>query len=140
MLTSLEEIYTTYDETLTKVRKNTRMFDGFLGLGKDPRKDPCHQVFYDAVGAWVADFTAAEHTQEETLAVALFLVEKPVPYREKECYWFMFAAQGHMKPIIPLLSKESCKTVHDRLEACYKKYDRMPLQKELLKILARNAK
>ena len=140
MLTSLEAIYTNYVETLTKVRKSARMFDGFFGLGKDPKKDPCHQAFYDAVGVWVEEFIAAEHTQEQVLAVALFLVEKPVPYRERECYWFMFAAQGHMKPIIPLLSKESCQTVHDRLEGCYKKYDRMPLQKELLKTLKKNAK
>ena len=140
MLTSLEAIYTTYEETLTAVRKKTRMFDGFLGLGKDPRKDPCHEVFYEAVGAWVAEFVAANPAQEEVLAVALFLVEKPREYFGRECYWFMFAAHGHMKPLIPLLNKENCKTVGDRLAACYKKPDRMPLQKELLKTLAKAAK
>lgn len=140
MLTSLEVIYTTYDETLTAVRKKARLFDGFLGLGKDPRKDPCHEVFYEAVGAWVAEFAATEPAQADLLAVALFLVEYPLQYRDKECYWFMFAAHGHLKPLIPLMSKENCKTVGDRLAECYKKPDRMPLQKELLKLLAKAAK
>lgn len=140
MITALQEIYTNYDETLTKVRKSTKLFDGFLGLGKDPRKDPCHQVFYDAVGAWVEEFIAAGHTQEEVLAVAMFLVEEPVRFYSKECYWFMFAAQGHMKPLIPLLNKENCKAVGDRISGLYKKYERMPLQNDLLKMLKKGAK
>ncbi len=138
MLTSLQELYTTYEQTLKDVRKKAKLFDGFFGLGKDPKKDPCHEAFYEAVGAWVADFVATEPSQGDIWTVAQFLVQHPLQYRERECYWFMFAAHGHLKPMIPLMTPDTCRLVHDCLETSYKKADRMPLQKELLKTLKKN--
>ena len=140
MLTSLEAIYTNYRQTLLEVRKKAKLFDGFFGLGKDPKKDPCHEAFYEAVGAWVADFVATEPSQGDILAVSEFLVRHPLQYRDKECYWFMFAAHGHLKPLIPLMDKATSLAVHNCLETSYGKADRMPLQKELLKTLKKNAK
>ena len=140
MLTQLQTIYTDYNDAVRAVRKKARVFDGILGLGKDPRNDPCHQTFYDAVGAWVEDFLATAPEQDACMQAALCILETPVAYTGKESYWFMFAAHGHIKPIIPFLSKEDCKLLSDRLLQLYKKRDHMPLQKELLKMLAKAAK
>ena len=135
MLTQLKTLFTDYNAAVQEVRKKARAFDGILGLGKDPRKDPCHEQFYNAVGKWTEDFLATEPSQEDLKAAALFLVEEPKNYEGKECFWFMFAAQGHIKPLIGHMSPEACQTVKASLEAAYKKRDRMPLQKELLKLL-----
>lgn len=140
MLTKLNTIYTDYAEKIKEVRKNARMFDGILGLGKDPRNHPCHEEYFTAVGAWVEEFVAMEPAQEELMQAAVFLLEEPLSYSGQECYWFMYAAHGHIKPLIPHLSKENCKELGARLEKSYKKLDRMPLQKELLKLLAKAAK
>lgn len=140
MMTQLETIYTDYAAAVKKVRKNARLFDGFLGLGKDPRNDACHDAYYQAVGAWVQELIATEPDQETAMAAAVYILETPIAYTGQECYWFMYAAHGHIKPLIPLLSKENCKELGSRLEKCYKKLDRMPLQKELLKMLAKAAK
>lgn len=140
MLTSLQELYTNYDETVVAIRKKARMFDGFFGLGKDPKKDPCHEAFYTAVGTWMEQFVASAPAQEDVLQAGMFLVEEPVRFYSKECYWFMFAAQGHMKALIPLMDKTTCKTIHDRISGLYKKYERMPLQNDLLKLLKKAAK
>lgn len=140
MLTQLQTLYTDYAATVKEVRKKTRVFDGFLGLGKDPRNDPCHQAFYDAVGAWVTEFLATEPEQDSLMQAALYILETPVAYKDQECYWFMFAAHGHMKPMLGGLSKENCAALGSRMEALYKKHDRMPLQKELLKLLSKAAK
>ena len=74
------------------------------------------------------------------MQAAVFLLEEPLAYAGQECYWFMYAAHGHIKPMISHLSKENCQELGQRLEKCYKKLDRMPLQKELLKLLAKAAK
>ena len=140
MLTQLETIYADYAAEVKKVRKNARLFDGFLGLGKDPRNDACHDAYYQAVGAWVQELIATEPDQETAMAAAVYILETPIAYTGQECYWFMYAAHGHIKPLIPLLGKENCKELGSRLEKCYKKLDRMPLQKELLKMLAKAAK
>ncbi len=135
MLTQLKTIFTDYDAAVRDVRKKARAFDGILGLGKDPRKDPCHEQFYNAVGKWTEDFLATEPSQEDLKAAALFLIEEPKNYEGKECFWFMFAAQGHIKPMIGTMCPETSQMIKASLEAAYKKRDRMPLQKELLKLL-----
>lgn len=135
MLTQLKTIFTDYDAAVREVRKKARAFDGILGLGKDPRRDPCHEQFYNAVGKWAEEFLATEPSQEDLKAAALLLVEEPKNYEGKESFWFMFAAQGHIKPLIGPMSPENCRVVKASLEANYKKRDRMPLQKELLKLL-----
>ena len=140
MLTQLNTLYTEYAEKVKAVRKKARMFDGFMGLGKDPRNDACHEAYYEAVGAWVTEFLATEPDQETLMQAAVFLLEEPLAYTGQECYWYMYAAHGHIKPIVPYLSKENCAELGARLEKCYKKLDRMPLQKELLKMLAKAAK
>lgn len=135
MLTKLKAIYADYNTAVQEVRKNARAFDGILGLGKDPRKDACHDAYYQAVGQWVTEFLAAGPAQEELLEAALYITETPKAYEGKECYWYMYASHGHLKPIIPLLTPESRATVAERLEGSYHKRDRMPLQKEILKLL-----
>ena len=135
MLTQLKTLFADYNAAVQEVRKKARAFDGILGLGKDPRKDPCHEQFYNAVGKWTEDFLATEPSQEDLKAAALFLIEEPKNYEGKECFWFMFAAQGHIKPMIGTMCPETSQMIKASLEAAYKKRDRMPLQKELLKLL-----
>lgn len=140
MMTKLETLYQDYAAAVKDVRSKARIFDGFLGLGKDPRNDACHDAFYQAVGAWVEEFLATEPAQPELMTAAVFLLEKPLEYAGQECYWYMYACHGHIKPLIPRLSKENCGELAGRLEKNYKKIDRMPLQKEILKMLAKAAK
>lgn len=140
MLTQLQTIYTDYAAAVKAVRKKARMFDGFLGMGKDPRNDACHDAYYQAVGAWVEEFLATEPAQDALTEAALYILETPTAYTGQECYWFMFAAHGHMRPMIPLLSKENCIFLGSRMEQLYKKHDRMPLQKEILKQFSKAAK
>lgn len=140
MLDQLKTIYTDYAEVVKTVRKNARVFDGLFGMGRDPRNDACHDAYYQAVGAWVTELLATQPEQAQLMEAAVFILEEPLAYTEQECYWYMYASHGHIKPMIPYLSKENCKELGARLEKCYKKLDRMPLQKEILKMLARASK
>lgn len=140
MLTQLKTLYTDYAAAVAEVRKKARLFDGLFGLGKDPRNDPCHDAFFQAVGKWVEDFLAAGPEQAQLMEAALCILETPKAYDGQECYWFMFAAHGHLKPMVGMLSGENCAILASRMEALYSKRDRMPLQKELLKTLKAAAK
>lgn len=140
MLENLQALYTNYAETVKEIRKKAKPFDGFLGFGNDPRKDPCHEAFYEAVAQWAEGFAAQQPQQEALLTAAFFLLEEPLRYREQECYWYMFAAHAHLKPLIPLLTRENARCVQARFEELYPKRERMPLQKELLKLLTKAGK
>ena len=144
MLTQLKTLFTDYNAAVQEVRKKARAFDGILGLGKDPRKDPCHEQFYNAVGKWTEDFLATEPSQEDLKAAALFLVEEPKNYegiaisapaaRAIMNEW-LNAGWVDIKPMIGTMCPETSQMIKASLEAAYKKRDRMPLQKELLKLL-----
>ena len=49
----LREIYETYVQKVAKVMDNASAFDGFWGWGDDPKKDPCHMEFYEAVETYL---------------------------------------------------------------------------------------
>ena len=39
-----------YNAAMRKVVDRLKPGDGLLGFGRDPKRDPCHMEFYEAVG------------------------------------------------------------------------------------------
>lgn len=140
MIAELKALYTDYAEKVKAVRRAAKPFDGVFGFGNDPRNNPCHEAFFAAGGQWAETFANSQPEQEQILEAALFILEEPLQYKEKECYWYMFASHANLKPLIPIMTGETAKMVLERFETLYPRRDRMPLQKELLKALAKAAK
>ena len=140
MINELKTLYENYLKESHEVRKKAPVFAGWLGLGSDPRKHPCHEAFYDATIAWTDRFVASQPTAEEAMAVARFELESPAVHREYDAYWFMWVAVGNIRALIPLLTKEDCKVLVKRFDELYRKQDRMPLQMETYKKLVKAAK
>lgn len=42
-----------YDREIRQAVSQLRPGDGFMGLGRDPRREPCHLRFYESAGALV---------------------------------------------------------------------------------------
>lgn len=140
MLKKLEAIYIGYEEAVAAVYRNAKPADGLFGWGEDPQKDPCHMDFYEAVGKWSEDLLAAQPDRETVFRVVKFLLETPEKYRESHCFWFMFAAQGFSRKLIPLLGKEQCAALLAYYDGAYPRRERLPVQKEIYKLLKRSAK
>ena len=140
MLNELKKMYQDYNDKSLEVRRKAPIFAGWLGLGSDPRRHPCHEEFYDATIQWTEKFVASQPSQESVMEVATFMLETPNQFRDYDSYWFMFVAVGNIRPLVPLMAKEDCKALVKRFDELYKKHDRLPLQKETYKILAKAAK
>ena len=140
MLQQLKEIYETYIANLSKAYKEAKPTDGLFGWGDDPRKDPCHMRFYEDAERWAEAFLAARPENEEVYEAVRFLLETPDKYREKHCFWFMFAAQGLTRDMIGLLTKEQCGKLLAYYEETYPRRERMPVQKDVCKKLKKGAK
>lgn len=140
MINELKGMYEDYLKESTEIRRKAPIFAGWLGLGNDPRKHPCHEAFYDATIQWTEGFVNSEPSQERVLEVAMFMLETPAQYRDYDAYWFMFVAIGNIRPLIPLLTKENCKILVKRFDELYKRQDRLPLQAETYKKLVKAAK
>lgn len=140
MLKKLEAIYSGYEETVAAVYRKAKPTDGIFGWGEDPKKDPCHMAFYENVEKWAEDFLAAQPDREAVFRAVKFLLEAPEKYRQSPCFWFMYAAQGLSRELILLLGKEQCAALLAYYDKTYPKRDRMPVQKEVYRLLKKGAK
>lgn len=139
MVQQLKEIYTKYVQAVAKVYQDAKPMDGLFGWGDDPRKDPCHMRFYEDAEQWTRDFLEAAPGQEEVYAAARFMLEAPAAHREQHCFWFMFAAQGLTRELIPQLDAAQCMQLRAYYDETYPKRERMPVQKEVYRLLKKGA-
>ena len=136
----LQEIYSEYIQTVAQVYREAKPMDGLFGWGDDPRKDPCHMHFYEGVEKWAEDFLKTDPDAEETFRAVRFILEAPKEHREEKSYWFLFAAQGLTRKMIPRLTKEACNFLRSYYDENYPKRDRMPAQNEVYKLLKKGGR
>ncbi len=135
MVQKLRDRYDRYRADLEKVYAGKKPGDGLFGWGDDPKRDPCHMGFYEDVQGWVKEFAAAGPSQEAVFEAVRFMLETPHLHREQHCFWFMFAAQGLTRELIPLLGKDQCARLRDLYDSLFPRRERMPVQKDVYKLL-----
>ena len=140
MINELKTMYEEYDKTAMEVRKKAPLFAGWLGLGSDPRKNPCHEAFYEKVQEWMKAFVAGAPSAEQAQEAAWFLLEEPFNHQGAEGYWFLYVCIGLIRELIPFMSREDCGALADRMNALYPRRDRMPVQQDTFKMLQKAGK
>ena len=138
-LEQLEQIYQEYEESLSKAADNASVFAGAFGMGDDPRKDACNQIFYDKVGQWAASYRESEPTAREAAQAARWILEYPARHRSSGTYWMAYAAQKHAQGLIRLVEPEEAEKIRVGFVRLYPKSDRLPVQQEVLRALADRA-
>ena len=136
----LKALYEDYAQKALEVRKRARLFDGVMGFGEDPKKDPCHMAFYEAVKEWAEAFAATEPSPEEANEAISFFIETPAHNRERECYWFMYANMVFIEKLIPYLNNIYAKALAKRMNFLFPRYDRMPAHQAVFKKLQQAGK
>lgn len=140
MLERLKDRYGQYEQEARQVRERARPTDGLFGMGADPRKDACHDRFYEDVGRWVGEFLAAEPGPNEAAEAAEWILRAAADHREQDTYWYMYAAQGHVKELLRRMPPERCAALAAWYDSAYPPVERMPVQKEIFKLLRRYGK
>ncbi len=139
MVQTLKERYEAYIQEVAQVMANAKPTDGLFGWGDDPRRDPCHMRFYEDVEKWTQVFLASSPDQTRVYEAAKFILETPDAHREKASFWFLFAAQGMTRGMIPMLSQAQCAALRELYDDRYPRRERMPVQKEVYKLLKKGA-
>lgn len=135
----LKQRYETYVGEALEIRKKAGPLAGILGLGNGPQDDPKHVIFYEDVQRWVAAFLETQPDAAASFEAARFLICAPVELGQEDSYWMMYAAQGHVRELLPRLATENCAYLRDFYDEHYPKKDRMPVQKEIYKRLKKGA-
>ena len=138
-LQQLESIYQEYEQRLAQAQQQAGVFAGAFNMGDDPRKDACNQFFYESLGQWVWEFLETEPTAGEAARAAEWILNYPALHRESATYWMTYAAQGHVRELIPLLESKAAERLVRDYENQYPRRDRMPVQRELVKALRSRA-
>lgn len=139
MVQQLKDIYAKYIQNVVKLYKDAKPMDGLFGWGDDPRKDPCHMRFYEDAEQWVTGFRAAAPEQSAVFETVRFMLCVPAEHREEHCFWFLYAAQGLTRELIPQLTGRQCAELRDAYDEFYPKRERMPVQKDVYKLLKKGA-
>ncbi len=139
MVQQMRALYETYTRDVAKVFGEARPADGLFGWGDDPKKDPCHMLFYETLEQWANAFAASEPDREVVYEAVRFMLQAPDQHRDSPCFWFMYAAQGLARDLIPRLSREQCAALREDYDRRYPRRDRMPVQKEVYRLLKKGA-
>lgn len=135
MLQQLRERYTRYQQELDDAKKHAPLFSGYFGLAGDSRSHPCNRSFYEDVGQWVEAFLQAGPEEEAVYEAAKWILTAPAAHRKEPVFDFMYAAHGHCRQLIPLLSPANRAALKDFYDANYPKRERLPVHKEIYKLL-----
>lgn len=131
----LKACYENYLAAVEKAEKKKTTWDGAFGIGVSVKDHPCHDDFFESMEQWCADFLKKQPTQAEAEAAVSFILETSESYRGKLPYWYMYAAHGFARPLIPLVSREFACRMRPWYNAHNPRPDRMPVQQEVFKLL-----
>ena len=131
----LQEIYCEYTETLGKVIKKTSPLAGIFGTGGGAKSHPCHEAFYENVGQWVETFLAQQPEEADVADAVHFMLIAAAAHKGEPTYSLCFAAQGHAKKLIGLLSKEDCAALQEEYDSLYPESVRLPVNQQVYDML-----
>lgn len=136
----LRKLYADYIDEAYNIRKKAPVFAGIFGLGDDPRKNPCHEAFFQNASQWLQDFVTSEPSEAQAMEAATFILEEPRNHEGAEGYWFLYVCIGFIRELIPFMNAADCKALAVRFNNLYPRRDRMPLQQETFKLLQKAGK
>ena len=136
----LKACYAAYLAAVEKAEKNKSTWNGAFGLGVSTKDHPCHDDFYEAMEAWCEAFLEKKPSQNEAEEAVRYIFEMSEAHRDKLPYWYMYAAHGFTRPIIPLVSAEFAGSMRVWYNERNPRQDRMPVQREVFKLLKKQEK
>lgn len=135
----LEELVADYRRAVEELEAARRPGDGWMGLGRDPKRDPCHMAFYQGVGRAAQELSGltAEQAGEAAELLLTLGLRRPVP---EGMVPMLEAAQGHALALIPQTDPERAARLLEVYAARYpRRGGRLPIHTQLLQALNRRA-
>ena len=138
--TMIRKMYEDYFEKALAAERNRKPTDGMFGIGKKPGDDPCHTEFAAELEAALNEYAAEKPASADVRALLAFMYSVPKSHEEpKSVYWMLLAVQGLTLPLIPLLSPEDAAVLKKGYAAQYRRWERLPVQQQVLKALGQAA-
>ena len=132
----IEEAFGAYRRELEEGLKKAKPTDGLLGFGKSVKDDACHDRFDERIAQAVSEMTAGAPAAEDAeRALRLILMRSRETDWHLSAQWMLRAAERHALTLVPFLKPEAAETLCREYGECYRRWDRLPAQKEIYKAL-----
>ena len=139
--TQLSALYEAYLDKALHVELARKPGEGIFGIGKKPSDDPCHDRFIEDLKQWLDQFRDAGPDSTDVRSVLSYIFRAPKDHPEpKSSYWVLIAVQALTRDLIPLLSEEDAAALVKEYTDAYKRWERMPAQKQVLDELRKASK
>ena len=138
---ALDQAYEDYRQDLKEYEKKRKPTDGLLGFGRPLQNDPCHERFDERIKQIVDEICASMPSSPEAERAIRRLLPQP---GERDwplaSQWMLRAIQRHILPLVPFLTGRAAAALGKEYAVLYRRWDRLPVQKEILKALLQQAK
>ena len=138
---NLQALYDGYLKEAIQVEKNRKPGEGIFGIGKKPSDDPCHDRFASNLKEWLEAFGEEGPDSAEIREVLSLIYRAPKKYPDpKSSFWMLIAVQSLTLGLIPRLSESDARALVGEFAGLYKRWERLPVQKQILDALIRAEK
>ncbi len=135
-LVRLGEIYAAYLGEVEQLERSRKYGEGIFGLKGGPGDSPCHDRFAETLHGFYESFAAGKPDSAAVRELMEYVctapIENPQPLTG---YWMLIAVQSLTQPLIGLLEAGDARALAELYEKSYRRFERMPVQVELIKAL-----
>ena len=140
-ISQAEQAFRDYREELKAAEKKRRPVDGLFGFGHALQDDPCHERADEKIRRTVEELCAAQPTPGAAEEMArLLLLRQDMQEWPAAAQWMLRAMERHALPLIPLLSRETAAEINRAYTGRYRRWERLPVQKQVCKALTARSK
>ncbi len=134
----LTSLYENYLDEARKVELARKPGEGIFGIRKRPSDDPCHDRFAANLKEWLEAFREEEPDSAEIREVLSLIYQAPKKYPDpKSSFWMLIAVQSLTLGLIPRLSETDARSLIGEFAGLYKRWERLPVQKQILDALTK---
>lgn len=135
-LKPVAQIYDRYLSATVELEKKRKATDGLMGLGNDPKKDACHEKFYEELSEVVGALAESEPSAQEAFEALTIMVKMPEKNRGNRLAFDMLLAGHALCPkLIPYLSGEDAAALAAWYREYYPRQERLPAQQATFEML-----
>lgn len=136
----LRGIYADYLHEVEALLAQAKPGDGLLGMGNAPQHAPCHEQFDQQVERLVQAQGGTLAPSDAVEVVELLLRGEKDASAPDCAAWMLIAVQRHSMALIPRLSREEAQRLLAWYTQAYPACQRLPIQKEIIRLLKRQAR
>lgn len=139
-LQDIQNVYHTYFDAVQKAEQNRKITDGMFGFGKKPADDPCHTEFLETLRRMLTNETDEKTDSQHIREILSYIYVSPAEHPEPQsAYWMLIAVHGLTNGLIPLLSKPDASSLLETYSKTYRRWERLPVQKNIIRLLKSQA-